>query len=249
MFLSQRATQAEYCDRPDLPLIEVASHYSQLARINRWLLAADPFQRVLVRWLGRTNVGDLSILDLGGGDGAMGRSIETWAWRHGWSWRVTNLDLSIYALRLNSGRRNVAAAVGALPFADNSFDVVIASQMAHHLTNEEALQHFREAWRVTRDALLLADAHRNVLVWCAIGGVLRLMRATPHFLSDGLLSVRRSWRLGEWRELAARAEIPSARVWLYYGSRVMLQARKRRPGEAASRTLNCDSEREAAVAG
>ena len=64
MFLSQRATQAEYCDQPELLLSEVASHYGQLARINRWLLAAEPFQRVLARWLGRANVGDLSIAAL-----------------------------------------------------------------------------------------------------------------------------------------------------------------------------------------
>jgi hypothetical protein len=48
MFLSQRATQAEYCDQPDLPLIEVASHNGRFVRINRWL--------------GSANVGDLSIV-------------------------------------------------------------------------------------------------------------------------------------------------------------------------------------------
>jgi len=97
--------------------------------------------------------------------------------------------------------------VGALPFADDSFDVVIASQMTHHLTNEEAAQHFREAWRVTRDALFLADVHRNAGALCVVWMVLRLMRVTPQFLSDGLLSVRRSWRVGEWREIAEQAGI------------------------------------------
>ena len=93
MFLSQRATQAEYCDRLDLPLNEVADNYRQLARFNRLLLVTDPFQRLLVRWLGRGHVKKLSMLDLGAGDGSIGRSIEAWALRHGWDWRVTNLDL------------------------------------------------------------------------------------------------------------------------------------------------------------
>jgi hypothetical protein len=44
--------------------------------------------------------------------------------------------------------------------------------------------------------------------------------------SDGLISVRRGFRLGEWRDLAARAEIPEAGIWLYYGTRIVLQARK-----------------------
>jgi len=117
MFLSRRATQAEYCDRTDLPSGEVADNYRQLARFNRFMLVSDPFQRLLVRWLGRGGVKTLSLLDLGAGDGSTGRSMEAWARSHGWDWRVTNLDLNIQALRLNPGRRNVTAAVGALPFA------------------------------------------------------------------------------------------------------------------------------------
>lgn len=228
MFLSQRATQAEYCDRLDLPLGEVADNYRQLARFNRLLLVTDPFQRLLVRWLGRGRVKKLSILDLGAGDGSIGRSIEAWARHRGWDWRVTNLDLNLGALRLNPGGRNIAGAVDALPFADDCFDVVIASQMTHHLTDNEATHHFREAWRVTRDALFLADVHRNAGALCVVWAVLRLMRVTPQFLSDGLLSVRRSWRVDEWREIAVQAGIQNARVWLYYGSRVLLQARKLR---------------------
>lgn len=226
MFLSRRATQAEYCDRPDLPLEEVADNYRQLAQFNRVLLVADPFQRLLVRWLGRVNVARLSILDLGAGDGSMGVAIESWARRYGWDWRVTNLDLSVSALKLGQGRRNVAGSVCALPFADDSFDVVIASQMTHHLTDAETVEHFREAWRVTRDAVFLTDAHRNGGALCVIWALLRTLRVTPQFLADGLLSVRRGWRVGEWRALAGQAGLADARVWLYYGSRVMLQARK-----------------------
>jgi hypothetical protein len=43
---------------------------------------------------------------------------------------------------------------------------------------------------------------------CVVWAVLRLMRVTPQFLSDGLLSVRRSWRVDEWRALAARSASP-----------------------------------------
>src|SRR6266516_4262110 len=228
MFLRQRATQAEYCDRLDLPLAEVRVNYRQLARLNRLLLVADAFQRLLVRWLGREHVQRLSLLDLGAGDGWLDARIEVWARGHGWEWRVTSLDANLSALQLGGDRRKVAGSVCALPFADDSFDVVIASQMTHHLSDEEVVQHFREAWRVTRDALFLADVHRNTGALCVIWALLRLLRVTPHFLADGLLSVRRGWRVAEWQRLAERAGISGPRVWLYYGSRVMLQARKAR---------------------
>src|SRR5881396_1268537 len=149
MFLSQRATQAEYCDRLDLPPAEAAANYLHLARFNRLVLVADPFQRLLVRWLGRQHVRQLSLLDLGAGDGWLGRRIAAWARRHGWDWRVTNLDHNLCALQLGDGHGKVVANVCALPFQDNSFDIVIASQMAHHLSEEQTVHHFREAWRVT----------------------------------------------------------------------------------------------------
>ncbi|HXJ57001.1 MAG TPA: methyltransferase domain-containing protein [Verrucomicrobiae bacterium] len=226
MFLRERARQLEYCDRQDLPLGEVAANYQQLARFNRLALLADPFTRLLVRWLGRERVARLTLLDLGAGDGSLAEQLESWARARGWDWQVTSLDMNWRALGLRSRPRRVAASVCALPFPDASFDVVIASQMAHHLTETQAVQHFREAWRVTRETLFLTDTHRNAGALCFVWLLLRTLRVTPHFFSDGLLSVRRGWRLKEWRALAAQAEIPSARISLYYGSRVFLQARK-----------------------
>ena len=62
--------------------------------------------------------------------------------RYGWEWRVTNLDLGLAALQLGADRRSVVGSVCALPFADESFDAVIASQMTHRLTQDETVQHF-----------------------------------------------------------------------------------------------------------
>lgn len=227
MLLSERAQQLEYCDRPDLPLPELAANYRQLAQFNRLVQVADPFTRLLVRWLGRKRVGQLTLLDLGAGDGSLAEQLEGWAQARGWQWQVTSLDMNWRALGLRSRPRRVAASVCALPFPDASFDVVIASQMAHHLTETQAVQHFREAWRVTRDALFLTDIHRNAGALCVVWILLRTLRVNPRFLSDGLLSIRRGWRLPEWRALAEQAGIPSPRISLYYGSRVFLQARKR----------------------
>jgi SAM-dependent methyltransferase len=234
MFLRQRATQAEYCDQPDLPLEAVRLNYRQLARFNRAMLVSDAFQRLLTRWLGRQRVKDLSILDIGAGDGWIGRKITRWAARRGWKWQVTNLDVNPHSLGLHPGPRNVRASACSLPFPEDSFHVVIASQMAHHLTDAEVVLHFREAWRVTRDGLFFSDAHRNGGALLVLWMILKLIRTTPEFRADGLQSVRRGWRVGEWRRLAAAAGIPDARVWLSYGSRVMLQARKN--GGAKSRS-------------
>jgi hypothetical protein len=209
----------------DRPASEMAEAYAMLAFVNRVCLLARPFQRLLPKMLGEERCRSLTLLDLGAGDGWLGSELTRWAAKRGWDWRVTNLDLNARALSLSNNGQGSALA---LPFRDGAFEVVIASQMAHHLaTDDEVGLHFKEAWRVAREAVLFNDLHRNVGLYAAIWLLLRLKGAPETFLSDGLVSVRRGWRVKEWRELAGRAEIPGARVWLYSGSRIMLEARKK----------------------
>ena len=234
MFLRQRSTQRELSDSLELSFAQVASNYREIGRMNRFFLHADPFQRLLPKLLGAARCAALSLLDVGAGDGSLGRQLERWASRRGWHWRVTNLDRNPHACRLSPAGSSVTGSLLELPFPDNHFDVVIASQVTHHLGDEaEVVQHFREAWRVTREGLLLNDLHRNPVLYGLVWLSVRMAGLSAPMRNDALVSVRRAWWLKEWRELAAQAGIPDARVWLYFGSRVILQARKKFAGAPA----------------
>ncbi|HWI56821.1 MAG TPA: methyltransferase domain-containing protein [Bacillota bacterium] len=223
--MSCRTTQAEYFDS-ERPLAELAEFHQCLDRVNRFFLFAEPFQRRLPRLLGATACRSLSVLDLGAGNGLLGKELQGWAARRGWDWRVTNLDLSQAALRLNPSGRNVAGSALALPFSTGSFDLVIASQMTHHLTDEQVQRHLREAWRVARSAIFLSDLHRNAALYWVLWLFLRLRRFPESFGADALLSVRRSWRSHELQRLATQAGIAQAQVEVYFSARVLLHARK-----------------------
>jgi Methyltransferase domain len=232
MFLKQRSLQAEYFDLPERPPQELAEAYRMLARMNRVFMLGEPFQSRLPRWLGPERCRSLSILDLGAGDGSFGVQLGEWAKQRGWDWRFTNLDINVPAMRLGGKGRFVAGSALALPFRDRSFEVVVSSQMAHHLnSDEEVSRHFSEAWRVTGNLLFLNDLHRNVFLYTVVWLSLWLHRSPGHFFTDGVLSVQRGWRVREWRALAARAGIPNARVWLYMGARVLLAARRQAEGK------------------
>jgi 2-polyprenyl-3-methyl-5-hydroxy-6-metoxy-1,4-benzoquinol methylase len=230
MFLNRRALQAEYFDSPARTPAEVAQGYAMLNHMNRLFLLTEPYRRYLPKLLGPERCRSLDFLDLGAGDGWLGQELSRWAARRGWFWRFTNLDLNPWASSGNPSGRFVTGSALSLPFCDRSFDIVIASQMAHHLdTDDQVSCHFKEAWRVTRDVLFLNDLHRNAALYTVVWLLLQLHPFPQHFRTDGTLSVLRSWRVLEWRSLAARAGIPDAHIWLYYGSRVMLLARKESP--------------------
>jgi len=230
MFFGRRSTQAEYLDTPGRSPAEIAADYRELGRVNRLFKFSHPFQWVLTRRLGRSRCPQLKLLEAGAGDGMLGRDLTNWGGQRGRRWQVTNLDLNPAALRLSAHSPGVAGSVLELPFADGSFDGVLCSQMTHHLaTDHEVAQHFREAWRVTRDILIICDLHRNAALYALVWAGTLLCGCSTLLRADGLISVRRGFRLPEWRALAARAGIPAVRVSLYFGTRVLLEARKARP--------------------
>jgi 2-polyprenyl-3-methyl-5-hydroxy-6-metoxy-1,4-benzoquinol methylase len=226
MFFRERSTQAEYFDAPERSATERLAAFRELDRINQFFRFDHPFVSRLPSWLGEARCASLEILDVGAGTGLLGRVLSDWAGRRGWDWRFTNLDLNPLPLPRADRARIVAGSALALPFTDGRFDLVVASQMTHHLTDEEVVRHWREAWRVTRDAMFICDLHRNAGFYALLGPALRLLGVGSHLRQDGMISVRRGFRRREWLELAARAEIPAPQVWVYYGTRIGLQARK-----------------------
>ncbi len=237
MSFRERETQPEHFDDPARTFDEFRVAYAQLARVNRLFRLEDPYTRIMSAWLGHDECRELSILDLGAGDGWLGEAIETWAARRGWRWRVTNLDFNPAPLRLSRGARNVGGSALALPFEDSSFDVVIASQMTHHFnSDEEVVQHFGEAWRVAGKGIFLTDMKRSRFLYAMLWLTLPLLRINGTMRADGLLSVKKSWVVSDWRELARRAGIPEAKVTSYYDSRVILAARKQPASFATSET-------------
>lgn len=221
--------QAEYFDRPGLPVAERVAAFQELDRINRLFQFSHPFASNVPVWLGKERCARLEILDVGAGSGLLGETLSAWAAKRGWDWRFTNLDSNpLPSLKTVRAKSLVGSAL-ELPFEENSFDLVVASQMTHHLSDPEVVQHWREAWRVTRDGIFICDLHRNAglygMLWLTMG----LLRTSRELREDGLISVKRGFHRREWRDLAARAGISDARVWLYCGTRIVLQARKGTP--------------------
>src|SRR5436305_11072381 len=99
MFLSRRTTQEEYFDS-ERPTAEVAEFFRSLNRVNRFFDFAQPFRSLVPKLVREQDCCSLTILDLGAGDGSLGRHVQEWAAKRAWNWRVVNLDTSLSALSL-----------------------------------------------------------------------------------------------------------------------------------------------------
>jgi 2-polyprenyl-3-methyl-5-hydroxy-6-metoxy-1,4-benzoquinol methylase len=117
------------------------------------------------------------------------------------------LSRSAATLAQAGGLPTAVACAGAPPLADKSVDIVLVSQVAHHLTHASVVHLLRTCDRLARRAVILADLRRHPLAspsfWCGA----RLLRFDPVTVADGITSLRRGFTRTELENLLAKAGI------------------------------------------
>ncbi|MEP7365207.1 MAG: methyltransferase domain-containing protein [Acidobacteriota bacterium] len=194
-----RVLEPELLDEATGPAVQ--SNLSDIEHINRWFGG----ERALHAELGRLPAID-SILDVAAGNGWASRSLHR---RFGA--RVVSLDRSANNLA-QAPYPKVVADARALPFADDSFDVVISNLFLHHLSNEEAHAWLISCARIARRAVICVDLERNRFAECFLSLSRPLFRWHPITLADGPTSVRAAFTCTELRTLAARTGIANGLV-------------------------------------
>ena len=208
--LSVSPVGAELLDDPDADPAAVAESLRNIARSNLWFGGAAAVRHGLSRALRGVPAGStVTLADLGTGLGDLPRAAAQWCARRGLRLVTVGLERHPVAARL-AHERGVPCAVGcagAPPFRDKSVDVVLVSQVAHHLTEDSVVRLFRACDRLARRAVVVADLRRGRLgplaFWCgarALGfdGVTR---------ADGMTSLRRGYTPAQLRALMAAAGV------------------------------------------
>lgn len=184
--------------------------------------------RTLRRHLSRYRGAPLTLLDVGTGSGHLLTKLIRWG---GSTWRGVGIDLHPDVVSLLAARQTAEGGVRflrtdalRLPFADDSVDVGFSNLMLHHLSDREAIRLIEEMTRVCRREVILNDLERHPVN--ALGAKLlseTVWAANPLTKSDGPISVRRAFTLGELRTLLDRAGIPGATVRRHMPYRLVIR--------------------------
>jgi len=187
---------------------QVRQSLDNIARANRWFGGLAAVRWGLARVLQDAR-GEVTLLDVGTGRGDVPMMAQVWGGRRGLAVRAVALERHPAAARLATGPTlpTVLGCGSALPFGTRSVDVVITSQVAHHLSRAACVLLFRECARVARRGLVVADLRRSDLAAAGfwLGG--RLLRFDPYTLADGITSIRRGFLARELEALLAEAGI------------------------------------------
>lgn len=156
----------------------------------------------------------LSLLDIGTGIGDVSQKARKKAARHGVRMSTVGLDAAEeLSAESRTGHDAVVCGDGLnLPFPDQSFDVVLASQVLHHFEDQGAMKLLTEMNRVARRRVVISDLRRS---WFAIIGLWVgsfILRFHPVSRHDGIVSIRRGFTCCELEELVQRAVGRTPRV-------------------------------------
>ncbi len=233
--LSLSPVGTEILDDPGADPGAVAESLRNITRSNRWFGGAAAVRHGLRRVLAGVPSGAaLTLLDLGTGAGDLPRAAVRHAARAGIRLRPLGLERSRVAAALAkaSGVTCAVACAGAPPLREKSVDLVLVSQVVHHLAPDSAVRLFRTCDRLARVGVIIADLRRGPLAPLAFRIGARALRFDPVTLADGLTSIRRGYTAGELRSLLEAAGIVG-RVSRRPGYRLVATWRPRDPGPTA----------------
>ena len=208
--LSVSPVGTELLDDPAADPAAVAEELRNIARANQWFGGAAAVRHGLARALVGVPAGStVTLADLGTGLGDLPRAAVRWGARRGLRLVTVALERSPVAARL-AHERGVPCAVGcagAPPFREKSVDVVLVSQLAHHLTDDSVVRLFRACDRLARRAVIVADLRRGrlgpLVFWCGA----RALGFDAVTVADGMTSLRRGYTTAELRALMAAAGV------------------------------------------
>jgi len=222
----------ELLDDPRADRDAVRLSLRNIARANRYFGGWRAARTGLARLLAHHRAATLTLLDVGTGAGDLLHRARRWSARRGIALRMIGLDQHPAAAQLahESGIPAVIGCGSALPLPDRSVDIVMLSQVAHHLAPESLAIMAREVTRVSRVGVVLADLRPSRLAGAAYRLTGPLLGFDHFTVVDGITSLERGFTPARLRrELGAAGVTP----WLTTQLGVRIVAAWRADGTAA----------------
>ena len=203
---------SELLDDPRSDPTAVGKELRDIARLNAWFGGTRAVVQALEPYFRRARDRRWTLLDVGTGSGDIARAAVAAARRHGVELTPVGIDLSRTAACLaRAGGLAMMVADGSwLPLGARSVDVIVASQVLHHVPRAVAVRWIATFDRVARRAVVLADGRRSRAamagVWAASLGM-AMSSVTRH---DAVVSLQRGYTTREFDAMLQEAGVRTA---------------------------------------
>lgn len=215
---------------------EIQDSLADLKTINRYFGGLHTMTELVYEVATKRHLKSLSWLDVGGATGDLAALTSESLLKRGIRLQPVMLDrmaAHLTAMTANTkpvlgnppprgvnGRySSVAGDALAMPFKENSFDVVSSCLFVHHLEPSQMVQFMNDALRVARHAVLINDLIRHPLhlALAYAGYALYRSRLTRH---DAVASVRRAYTISEIEKMLRQTRASGIEVHRFFPFRM-----------------------------
>lgn len=231
--LGVRCVLPELMDDPGLPPAVHRSALAGLARINLLSAVAASFHTPLRQLCRRLRGRQVRVLDVATGGGDVPLRLARWAHRRRLPLAIAGCDVSPRAVAWAAAQaESLCVPVHFFPHdvsgdgVPAGYDAVISSLFLHHLPTPQATRVLAAMGAAASHLVAVNDLLRSPLAYALAWAGTRALAASPVVRTDGPLSVRAAFTLGEARGLAADAGLDGAVVRWRWPFRFLLTWRR-----------------------
>ncbi|HVU07891.1 MAG TPA: methyltransferase domain-containing protein [Verrucomicrobiae bacterium] len=209
----------ELMDRLDTNKTLLREELQVLEKANWQLGGHHLMLQCIERFIGASEIKSLNVLDLATGAADIPRAIVNWA-------RKRQLPVTVTAVDNNPEILNIARELcrdwpeirleqhdlRALPYAENSFDLVLCSLAMHHFDSTDVVAILRRIQELARVGYIVNDLRRNWFCIWTTDLLTPLLTKSSTFRNDAAQSCRAAFTVNELRELAEQAGLNNFQI-------------------------------------
>ncbi len=209
----KRSYETELLDELNIPKELLFQNLRELDVVNR-LLGGHAITLAGIKELVKDKNKTYTIVDIGCGGGDAMKKISDWAKANQFKIELTGVDMNAEAIEyMRAFCKDYPEINGVVKDyrdflnADRSVDIIHCSLFCHHLKDDELLELFSYMNKYARVGFVINDLHRHWFAYYSIKFLTRILNGSSLVKNDAPLSVLRSFRKTELKDLLNKARV------------------------------------------
>lgn len=207
--LNRRSYQKELMDGEAIPFEAITQTLKELNTVNKRLGGHATTLRGIKELLGKKDPVTICEIGCGGGDNLF--AIQQYCLKNNITAHFTGIDMNPDCIAFAQQQypqlpcQWICSDYALVDWGDKKADIIFSSLFCHHFTDEQLVSMLKWLRHNSRKGFFINDLHRHWLAYYLIKYITKYFSKSYLVKNDACLSVARSFKVKEWKQLFDRA--------------------------------------------